>query len=138
MLEQTSTAKCLCAYWFSQITLLLYNERKHANSFNCHVNIWLILVVSFLVIILFFYLLFIESQSQLNWTFLSFHLTEGKNKACSSGWCSWTFSSSTQARWVLTSSSRNCFRGGCSGILTKLPCCFRVNDCYLFFWPKPQ
>lgn len=54
MHEQTSTAKCLCAHWFSQVTLLLYNERKHANSFDCHVNMRSILVVSLLVIILLF------------------------------------------------------------------------------------
>lgn len=52
--------------------------------------------------------------------------TEGKNKACTCCWCSWSFSSSTQTRRVLASSSWHRVCCWCFGILTQLECSYRV------------
>lgn len=64
--------------------------------------------------------------SNKNWAAIFISLAEGENKACSPCWCSWSFSSPTQTRWVFASSSRHSIRCGCLGIPTKLFCSFWV------------
>jgi len=53
-------------------------------------------------------------------------MTDRENEVCTCCWYSWPFSSSTQTRWVLASSSWHGVCCWCFGILTQLECSFRV------------
>lgn len=132
-----NNSKCLLYIMIYLIMLSLLYMREEVSQFfqlPCEHKI------DYSVSLLFVSFLFISwslGHTHQTETFLTLCLTEGQNKTCPSGWCSWAFSSSTQTGWVLASSSRNSFCGGCFGILTKLPCCFRVIlFIYSLFFPK--